>query len=153
MAKAKKTAGKPASPGNGRGRLGNPWEQFPDMSHLSGIQRENMERRRRQRLVRYWCFRLQTLVQTKREPVGPEAMPGFLEFWLEQRPAYQVDPRGRKVAVDPIRNRTVGELGGYDRFAILWDVDTDLNVYLRHSSIWHEWQLTLMRVVPVLGDH
>jgi len=38
------------------------------------------------------------------------------------------------------------------QFAIKWDVDADLKVYLRHSSVWQEWNATLMRVVPVLGE-
>ena len=46
----------------------------------------------------------------------------------------------------------VKDLGGYTEFAKMWDVDEDLNVYIRHLSVWQAWNLTLMRVAPYLGD-
>ena len=151
MAGKKKTASKNNSKPV---RRGNEWEKFPPMLHLAGAARENLERRRRHRHVRYWCFRMQTLVTTDRPLEGAELMPGFVEFWLEQKPLYLIDPRGNKVeSPEHQKKKMVHDLGGYATFAELWDVDADLEVYLRHSSIHHEWNLTLMRVVPVLGEH
>jgi len=111
-----------------------------------------MERRRRMRHVRYWCFRLQTAVTGSRPLEGPEKQPGFIEFWLEQKPIYAIDPKGEKIPVPKEKKLTIEDLGGYAEFARIWDVDEDLEVYIRHASVWHEWNLTLMRVVPYLGD-
>jgi len=130
----------------------NQWEKYPKLDHLQGKQRDDMERRRRMRHVRYWCYRLQTAFETARELEGPEKQPGFIEFWLEQKPLYAIDPMGNKIAVPQDKRLTVEDLGGYKEFARIWDIDEDLEVYIRHSSVWHEWNLTLMRVVPFLGD-
>ncbi|MDH3376163.1 MAG: hypothetical protein OEQ39_04235 [Gammaproteobacteria bacterium] len=130
----------------------NEWEKYPLLDHLQGKQREDMERRRRMRHVRYWCFRLQTAVTGSRPLEGPEKQPGFIEFWLEQKPIYAIDPKGEKIPVPKEKKLTIEDLGGYAEFARIWDVDEDLEVYIRHASVWHEWNLTLMRVVPYLGD-
>ena len=130
------------------------WQKFPEkeLSHLHGKALEVMQIRRRQRLVRYWCFRLQTLEEQARPLQGPELMTGFIEFWLEQKPVYAIDTKGNKVEVPPEKAMTVEALGGYSQFAKKWDVDENLDVYIRHLSVWQEWNLTLMRVVPYIGD-
>jgi len=131
----------------------NQWEKYPKLDHLQGRQREDMERRRRHRHVRYWCYRLQNLFQKgERKLEGPEKSPGFIEFWLEQKPEYALGPQKERIPVPEDKKMRVEDLGGYLQFARIWDIDDDLNVYIRHSSVWHEWNLTLMRVVPFLGD-
>jgi hypothetical protein len=37
-------------------------------------------------------------------------------------------------------------------FANLWDVDHNLEVYLRHSSVWQDWNAVLHRAVPIIGE-
>jgi hypothetical protein len=131
----------------------NEWEKYPKLDHLRGTQRDDMEKRRRHRHVRYWCYRLQTLFQKgERKLVGPEKSPGFIEFWLEQKPHYAVNTKKERIKVPKDKKITVDDLGGYLQFARIWDIDDELNVYIRHSSVWHEWNLTMMRVVPFLGD-
>lgn len=133
-------------------KKGNSWEKFPDLGHLDGQVRTDMQVRRRHRHVRYWCYRLQNLIATDRELEGPEKQPGFIEFWLEQKPLYALDPRNEKISVPKDKKLKVKDIGGYLQFARIWDIDKDLNVYIRHSSVWHEWNLTLMKIVPFLGD-
>lgn len=134
--------------------MANPWERYPTLAHLSGTQLERMQRRRRQRLTRYWLFRFQHAEEHGEPYPEPEPkMPGFTSFWLEQVPAYQINPRGLREPVDPTKKGLpVEHFGGYAQFGTLWDVDEDLEVYLRHSSVWQEWNATLYRVVPVLGE-
>jgi hypothetical protein len=128
------------------------WEYFPELPHLHGEVRKAMEIRRRLRTVRYVLFRLQTQTE-KGEPLVASTMPpGFIEFWLGEKPRYSVDPRGRKTHVPVHKNLFITDLGGYASFAKVWDIDSDLFVYLRHRSIWHEWATKLQQVVPVLGD-
>ena len=130
------------------------WEQPPELIHLRGEQRVAMENRRRHKNVRYWCFRFQTLLEKGETPEGLEALPGFLEFWVDQVPEYKISPKGERVDVPVhLKGRCVGEMGGYSQFAVLWDVDADLEVYLRHSSVWQEWDNLLRMRVPVLGSH
>ena len=132
-------------------KTGNPWEKYPELPHLSGETRRSMERRRRHRAVRYGLYSLHN-----QETGGAKAkgLPrGFKGYWLEQKPKYAIDPRNEKVSVPDNKDFPVEILGGYPKFAILWDVDEDLNVYLRHSSVWQEWNATLMRVVPIIGQH
>lgn len=130
------------------------WEEFPTLVHLEGLQRSAMESRRRHKLVRYWCFRFKTLIEKGKKLKGIRILPGFMEFWLDQLPAYKINPMGEQVDIpEHLKKLTVGELGGYAQFAILWDVDPDLNVYLRHSSVWQEWNVILMSKVPVLGEY
>ncbi|MDH3571294.1 MAG: hypothetical protein OER89_14090, partial [Gemmatimonadota bacterium] len=62
------------------------------------------------------------------------------------------DPNGKQVPVPEGKHVPTALLGGYAMFATLWDVDEDLKVYLRHSSVWNEWNLVMQRVVPVLGE-
>ena len=133
------------------------WEKYPELSHLPiSSARDQLESRRRHRQVRYWLFRLKTAVE-KSEPLNdPPLLPHFVDFWLAEKPAYQMAPMQggalARVPVADVRNVSVAELGGYMQFAIKWEVDADLKVYLRHSSVWQEWNATLMRVVPVLGE-
>lgn len=142
-----------------KGKIGNPWESYPELVHLSGTGRVQMERRRRHRAVRYGLFRLQTAVVGGQDvaKVCADLPPGFAGFWLDRKPSYMMvpGPDGALKAAPVLigRDRKVDEIGGYAEFARLWDVDEDLNVYLRHSSIWQEWNAKLMRVVPILGEH
>ena len=130
----------------------NEWEKYPKLEHLEGKEREAMESRRRHRGVRYWLFRLQHGEEHGAPEDGPEELPGFVEFWLTQRPEYVIGPNGEKLSVPQEKRVPVALLGGYGMFATLWDVDADLVVYLRHSSVWQEWNATLYRIVPVLGE-
>jgi len=131
----------------------NAWEKYPSIDHLSGSERTGMERRRRHRQVRYLLFRLQN-AETKKEPLltVDNLPPGFIEFWLAERPRYALNPKGERVNVPAHRNMKVCDLGGYSEFAKKWDVDADLLVYIRHASVWQEWSAILARVVPVMGD-
>ncbi len=137
-----------------RKKQGNPWEKYPELTHMHGDARVQMERRRRHRAVRYGLYCLHN-----QETGGPKAkdLPkGFESYWLEQRPQYAVEPSSeglRKTEVPDNKAFPIEILGGYAQFAVLWDVDEDLNVYLRHSSVWQEWNATLMRVVPIIGEH
>ena len=113
--------------------------------------RERLEVRRRHKQVRYLCFRIQTLIEQGLPLLGNvDLPPGFDAFWLGERAEYLIDPRGKRAP--PRHGRTVAEMGGWGGFAKTWDVDEELRVYERHSSIWQEWNATLARVVPVLGE-
>lgn len=129
------------------------WEYYPKLDHLTGKMREQLEERRRLRAIRYKLFRFQTSLG-KNEPLeSVEDIPrGFIDFWLSQKPEYAIDPRGIKINVPADKMNMVSELGGYSSFAKIWDVDADLRVYLRHSSVWQEWNATLHRIVPVVGE-
>lgn len=132
----------------------HPWEAYPNLEHIASItERKIMEIRRRHRKVRYLLFSLQTK-EEKGEPLTnvPNLPPYFVEFWLQEKPKYLVDARGRKNDVPLHRMRTVIQMGGYKEFAKKWDVDSDLMVYMRHASVWQEWNATLMRVVPTIGE-
>ncbi len=145
-------------------KQGNPWEQFPDLGHLTGETKVMMEYRRRHRAVRYGCFRLQTAIAAGRDPIadlkdvlGKDA-DSFANYWLNGVAKYALipGPDGNLQKTDVPTNKAgkkVEDMGGYLTFAELWDIDPNLNVYLRHSSIWQEWNATLMRVVPILGEH
>jgi hypothetical protein len=129
------------------------WELYPKLDHLTGQMRLQLEDRRRLRKVRYLLFRLRTQCE-KNEPfenVG-NLPPGFVQFWSQEKPKYQIDPRGKKIPVPPNKNLTVDALGGYAKFGQVWDVDHDLMVYLRHSSVWQEWAVTLNKVAPIIGE-
>jgi hypothetical protein len=63
-----------------------------------------------------------------------------------------INPRGQRVPVPSNKQKPVAELGGYKSFAAVWDVDDELFVYLRHSSVWQEWNALLYRVAPILGE-
>lgn len=140
--------------------MANPWEKYHDkqehLAHQPSLQQQ-MQRRRRHRFVRYWLFRFQSVEEKLAageegvELFEVEKMPGFLEFWLEQKPVYQINPGGKKEPVDPKRDRPVSELGGYGEFGSLWDVDENLDVYLRHSSVWQAWDAKLRQMTPVLA--
>jgi len=133
----------------------NPWEQLVALPHLSGEMRERLERRKRLKQVRYICFGIQKdlgLNKSLSEASRNVFIQGFVDFWLHQVPKYMVSPTKQIIPVPEKWQVPVHELGGYEQFAKRWDVDHDLNVYLRHSSIWQEWNATLMRVVPVLGE-
>lgn len=130
------------------------WELRPVLSHIpAGTLREQLETRTRQKKVRYMLFRLRTQAE-KNEPLNKvdNLLPGFIDFWLSEKPAYAIDPRGNKIPVPPNKNKHVYEFGGYSSFAQYWDVDSDLVVYLRHSSIWQEWNVTLSKVAPIITD-
>lgn len=133
---------------------GNAWEKFPTLTHLAGQTRDQMERRRRHRQVRYLLFRLQTVSDLGRslDTIRHELPPAFADFWMKEYPRYMVMPTGQKAPVPPARNVTVEKLGGYKEFAKKWDVDDDLMVYLRHASVWQEWNARLAAVVPILGE-
>lgn len=139
-------------------KLGNTWEEFPELPHLSGRALVVLSRRRRHRAVRYGLFRLQNAVVQEKDPsIECADLPaGFADYWWDQKPKYAMKPSPTggmvQTEVEEHRMRAVKDNGGYATFAILWDVDADLNVYLRHNSIWQEWNLTLQRVVPVLGE-
>src|SRR3990167_3361059 len=96
----------------------NAWEKYPSIDHLSGSERTGMERRRRHRQVRYLLFRLQN-AETKKEPLltVDNLPPGFIEFWLAERPRYALNPKGERVNVPAHRNMKVCDLGGYSEFA------------------------------------
>jgi len=133
--------------------MANPWERYPDLEHLSGKALAKMQRRRRQKFVRYWLFRMQDAEEMDKPLLDdPLRNAGFYNFWLEQRPEYQMSPTGVREPVAPDKRVTVERLGGYKAFASRWDVDEDLTVYIRHSSVWQEWNAVLYRVVPVLGE-
>jgi len=132
------------------------WDQYPTFDHIDSPKaREQLERRRRHRQVRYWLFSLQNAENQGRAINDPPLLPGFVHFWLQERPAYQVKRVQSgyvKDKVEPRFDKTVWALGGFTEFAKRWDVDADLVVYIRHASVWQEWNATLMRVVPVLGE-
>jgi len=130
----------------------NEWEKYPKLDHLTGSARDVMETRRRHRQVRYMLYSLQTAEEkgVPLQTVSP--LPGFVEFWLQEKPKYQISPLGKRIKVPDNRDVQVFALGGYKQFAKRWDVDEELMVYLRHSSVWQEWNATLMRVVPILGE-
>jgi len=131
-----------------------PWEIYPNLSHLEGKAREILESRKRHKQVRYLLFSMQTNIGAGRRVDDVANLPdGFVEFWLKEKPIYQISPTGVKVKVaEALTAKTVKDLGGYAMFAAKWDVDADLQVYIRHASVWQEWNSTLSRVVPILGD-
>lgn len=133
--------------------LGKAWALYPRLDHLAdGPFKIQLEARRRLRKVRYNLFSLKTCVDNNRPLVDLEELPGFAPFWLDEEPVYAIDPNGDKIPVAPKRQKAVSDLGGFASFATVWDVDDDMNVYIRHSSVWQEWNATLHRVVPILGD-
>lgn len=132
----------------------HPWSSFPELAHLPpGELRKKVEARTRLRKVRYMLYRLRTQAE-KRQPLEQVdgLLPGFVNFWLLEQPAYALAPTGAKIEVPVNKRKPVVELGGYATFAQAWDVDEDLMVYLRHVSVWQEWNSIMHRVVPVLGD-
>ncbi len=144
----------------------NAWEKYVELKHLSGEVKDFMERKQRRKQVRYLLFRFKNDLEQGRslkDPVPEDypqlqiALPGFVDFWLVQKPLYAVRPDGSgklvKVKVhERLKGQTVAHLGGYLQFAKKWDVDYDLNVYLRWSSVWQEWNATLAKVVPIIGE-
>ena len=137
--------------------MNRPWEDYPTLDHLASRElREAMESRRRHRQVRYMLFAIKTSLDKGETPTDP--LPGFMDFWLNEKPQYAMTPRPgstglAKISVDPrLADLPVSMLGGFEAFASKWDVDADLVVYLRWSSIWQEWNATLARVVPTLGE-
>ena len=135
----------------------NPWEKFPVLNHLSGDLRDQMEVRRRHRAVRYGLFSLQTALEAGRDPMKVEISPGFVSadfagYFLSRVPVYAVDVHKNRVAVPANKVKKVEQLGGFQTFAAVWDVDDNLTVYIRHASIHQEWNARLMAVVPVLGE-
>lgn len=137
-----------------------PWEQYPKLVHIANAQmREQLESRRRHRQVRYLLFRLKTEVDKGASPSKVRRLPsGFAGFWAKEEPEYMLRPMPgstemiRSEIPEKLKGLRVDQLGGYAAFASRWDVDADLVVYLRWSSIWQEWAATLMRVVPILGE-
>jgi len=130
------------------------WELMPVLDHLpQGKYREQIEARARQKKVRYLLFRLRNQIE-KKEPLEKveNLLPGFIDFWLTEKPAYAIGPNGTKVPVPSNKNKYVCEMGGYGTFAQYWDVDSELIVYLRHASVWQEWNMTLSRVAPIITD-
>lgn len=130
------------------------WEALPQLAHLpEGKMREQLEARQRLRKIRYMLYSLRTQTEKKQPLDGaPNILPGFIPFWLSEKPAYAIDPNGKKIPVPPNKDKTVDEIGGYSTFAQVWDVDHELNVYIRHSSVWQEWNATLVRVVPSIVE-
>jgi hypothetical protein len=137
-----------------------PWEQFTKLGHIADLsQRKRLEARRRHRQVRYLLFRMQNEIGKGELPEAVEGLPpGFVEFWLGETPEYMVQPQpgSDQLVRVPVPSKLQGEpvaaIGGYPEFAKRWDVDEDLAVYLRWSSVWQEWNAVLARVAPILGD-
>jgi len=132
----------------------NSWEKFPQFPHLSGVMRERMEKRRRHKQVRYLIFCLQTANGKSEDLAGSgEYPPGFIEFWLAETPKYAISPKGERVQLPVhLKGKRVFELGGYKEFAKKWDVDDELFVFIRHSSIWQEWNTKLAMMVPSIQE-
>jgi len=136
------------------------WEQYPALLHLEDrALRLKMESRKRHKQVRYYLFRMQNQIAKKESVDLVDGLPpGFHDFWLGEKPEYMMQPQPgtdqlQRVEIPPkLVGVPVENLGGYTEFAKRWDVDPDLAVYLRWSSIWSEWNATLMRVVPILGE-
>lgn len=153
-----------------------PWEMFPDLDHLEAAAKtpeakqrvDRLRHRRRLRAVRYMLFRIQT-AEIRNEPTNIIIPPGFKDHWLSKVPSYKlilesadgstpnairVAPGSwaviRKVEVPQDQRRPIDTFGGVASFAHTWDVDDNLDIYLRRSSIWHEWNHTLRLVVPRL---
>lgn len=130
------------------------WNKYPDLMHLApGSSREKLEARIRLKKIRYMLYRLRTQTE-KNEPLDQVEglLPGFIEFWLNETPVYAIDPRGQRILVPVNKQLPVSQLGAYGSFAQTWDVDEELMVYVRHASVWQEWNAILHRVVPVLGE-
>lgn len=130
------------------------WDKYPELMHLApGTSREKLEARVRLKKIRYMLYRLRTQTE-KKEPLDKVdgLLPGFIDFWLNEKPLYALDPRGQKVPVPKNKQLPVSALGAYGSFAQTWDVDEELMVYVRHTSVWQEWNATLHRVVPILGE-
>lgn len=130
------------------------WDKYPALMHLvPGASREKLEARVRLKKIRYMLYRLRTQVEKNEALEQVEGLlPGFIDFWLNEKPLYALDPRGQKIPVPKNRQVPVSQLGAYGSFAQTWDVDEDLMVYVRHTSVWQEWNATLHRVVPMLGE-
>jgi len=130
------------------------WVEKPKLLHIpDGPARDKLESRRRLRAVRYMLFRLQNQVKQGKPLEAVEGLlPGFIHFWVGETPKYTISARGQRVPVHPQKDKCVADLGGYKTFAIVWDVDEDLMVYLRHASVWQEWNAVMAKVVPVLGE-
>jgi len=146
---------------NGKPPTARSWEVFPSLEHIVEMeQRRKLEKRRRHRQVRYLLFRIQNALGKGEDPkrTVPGIPPGFLDFWLGEYPVYLVRPvlgtetLSKKDVPPGLGKKQVVDLGGYEAFAIKWDVDPDLDVYLRWSSVWQEWNATLARVAPILGE-
>lgn len=137
-----------------RSRVEGVWVEKPQLLHLpEGPARDQLENRRRLRAIRYMLFRLQN---QEKQALPLEAveglLPGFVHFWLGEKPAYAISPRSKRVPVPPQKDKSVADLGGYKTFAVVWDVDSDLVVYLRHASVWQEWNAVMAKVVPIIGE-
>lgn len=131
----------------------NSWEKFTELPHVPNAIRARTERRLRQRQVRYLLFRLQTAELNNQDlETSGEYPPGFISFWLSEYPKYAIGPKSEKIPVPQNKNKPVSQLGGYSQFAKRWDVDADLWVYIRHSSIWQDWNAKMLQVVPILGE-
>lgn len=132
------------------------WEEYPDLPDTQLEIRKQLQVRKRHKNVRYILFRLQT--EVKKGNSNPSQLddivvpPGFIEHFLTA-PITRIQlPTGQRANIVEGRIRTPSELGGFETFAIRWDVDADLHVFSRHRSVWAEWRSTLERVVPVLGE-
>jgi hypothetical protein len=133
--------------------LGKDWALYPRLDHLAaGPGKEKLELRRRLRKVRYTLFSLKNCVDNSTPLEDANPMPGFIDFWLESKPVYAIAPNGSRTDVALNNQKAIENLGGYASFATVWDVDAELNVFIRHISIWQEWNATLHRVVPIMGD-
>lgn len=155
--------------------MSNSWEKLPTISHLASMGQneyvKKLQLRKRLRDVRYNFFRLQT-AHLKNEACDLELPDGFIEYWMQQKPEYKL---GMKVAnhndvgaiqqqpgvyvmfvpvkiPEHLQKFTVVQLGGVKSFAITWDVDPQLRVFLRRTSVWDEWDMKLKKIAPRLDD-
>lgn len=132
------------------------WEKYPELPGAIPQIREQLQKRKRHKNVRYLLFRFKNEVE--KGNTNPSKLddfdvpPGFIEHFLTA-PIHIVQlPTGQMARIVEGRIRTPSEIGGLGSFAIRWDVDENLNVYSRHRSVWAEWRATLERVVPILGE-
>jgi hypothetical protein len=134
------------------------WEKYPDLVDAPSDIREKLQRRKRHKNVRYLMFRLRNAME-KNGGVIPSSFddgypipPGFVDHFLTMEIGIIELPTGQRARIVEGRLRTPSEIGGFATFAERWDVDEKLRVYSRHRSVWQEWNATLRRVVPILGE-
>jgi hypothetical protein len=134
-----------------------PWERFPELPGALPAMKKALQVRARHKRVRYLLFRLRKEVENSRGVIptkleGIDLPAGFVEYFLTAPIRWAQLPDGRAAKIVGGHLRTPAEIGGLATFASRWDVNSDLVVYSRHRTIWQEWQSTLARVVPVLGE-
>lgn len=133
------------------------WESYPDLPDALPDMREQLQKRKRHKNVRYLLFRLRHAVEKSGGAIpskldGVDLPPGFVEHFLTSEIGIVELPTGQRARIVEGRLRTPSEIGGFATFAERWDVDSKLRLYSRHRSVWQEWNATLRRVVPILGE-